>query len=216
MHKIGHRQKVFLESIDRYVAAHDSLGLKEELETSALFSDNESAIDSMLDYAISESKRELAEMLLGLGVDADVRRDGSRRLLWAIQNCRGDETMVRWLLCHGADSNARGINDWTALHFAAALGYVGVARVLVEHGADVNARTRIDERPSPLDEAASHGHSAMVSFLLENGADPAHCEEPLLRGTAQHNETRDLRIQRFLMRYRKQLGIPKPKRTKKR
>ena len=58
----------------------------------------------------------------------------------------------------------------TLLHDMAQSGDLEKARLLVDHGADINA---LDEeyRSTPLGLAARWGQAAMVSFLLERGAD---------------------------------------------
>ena len=51
------------------------------------------------------------------------------------------------------------------------VGNVSKARLLIQHGADVNY---IDDefRSTPLGYAARWGHVSMVKLLLESGADP--------------------------------------------
>lgn len=57
----------------------------------------------------------------------------------------------------------------TPLIAACRKGHIEIAVVLLEHGADVNAR---DERGATgLIDASQDGHSAIVSFLLSKGAD---------------------------------------------
>jgi len=89
-------------------------------------------------------------------------------------------------LQHGLDPNA---TDWlgkTWLHFIARKNHVEVARAFVERGADVNA-VEAEHRATPLAEAASRGAWEMVSFLLEQGADPClpaeEWAQPLSRAT---------------------------------
>ena len=53
---------------------------------------------------------------------------------------RGDVERVRQMLAHGASSSARSDLKTTALHWAISMGHVEVAELLVEHGADVNAK----------------------------------------------------------------------------
>jgi hypothetical protein len=60
------------------------------------------------------------------------------------------------------------------LHSAAAARSVSIARLLLEHGARVNARQgRTDRGFTPLMEAAFNGQVEMVELLLGHGADPS-------------------------------------------
>ena len=58
-----------------------------------------------------------------------------------------------------------------ALHFAARQGAVATAEALIKGGADVNQRGAGD-RTTPVLVAAINGHFDLVSYLLDNGADP--------------------------------------------
>jgi len=57
-----------------------------------------------------------------------------------------------------------------ALHFAARLGHLQVAEVLLNHGADVNAREG-ESKLTPLHRAAIYGQSKLVALLLAHKAD---------------------------------------------
>ena len=59
----------------------------------------------------------------------------------------------------------------TLLHDMAQKGDIAKARLLLDHGADINA---VDEeyRSTPLGLAARWGQRKMAAFLLERGADP--------------------------------------------
>ena len=77
------------------------------------------------------------------------------------------------LLAVGADVNARSDNDFSVLpiHSAVAGGHDEVVAVLVDSGADVNARQR--HGWTPLHGAAQNGSLASVETLLAAGADRA-------------------------------------------
>jgi ankyrin repeat protein len=82
---------------------------------------------------------------------------------------------VRRLLDAGANANVRdnysaGQENKTALMFAAEKGYTAICRVLINHGAYVNA-TDI-ERMTALMEAALGGHTGTCALLLKKGAKP--------------------------------------------
>jgi adenosylhomocysteine nucleosidase len=85
----------------------------------------------------------------------------------------GASTAVRLLLQHGASSDAVTKNFLAnmPLHAAAAGGHVGIMAVLLEHGADANAKQHGGF--VALHTAAQHGSRPMVELLLNHGADPA-------------------------------------------
>jgi ankyrin repeat protein len=78
---------------------------------------------------------------------------------------------VNALLAAGADVNnsSRESMKVTPLASAGAANRNDIARILVEHGADVNAKAANDF--SPLHEAAATGNLELATLLLENGAD---------------------------------------------
>ncbi len=91
----------------------------------------------------------------------------------------GDEAAARAALDGGASVESRDWHDEklsdvssiskTALHFAAAGGHLGVVRLLLDRGADVNSTTMRGE--TPLHLAATEGNAACAKLLLERGAD---------------------------------------------
>ena len=76
-----------------------------------------------------------------------------------------------FLLERGMNPNHMNWREFTLLHDMAHTGDVPKARLLIQHGADINY---VDDeyRSTPLGYAARWGHTAMVKLLLENGADP--------------------------------------------
>jgi len=81
--------------------------------------------------------------------------------------------VVDYLIGKGANVRAVAKNPTqvTALHSAVADGgHAGIARALVEAGADVNAKQR--HGWTPLHGAAHSGDRELVELLLERGADP--------------------------------------------
>jgi len=61
---------------------------------------------------------------------------------------------------------------WSALHLAAFSGAPEAVRLLLEHGADVNARARTRFKNTPLQAALLTGQLATAKLLLARGADP--------------------------------------------
>jgi len=82
----------------------------------------------------------------------------------------GHRAIVEFLLRNGADvkTAARNAQKVTALHAAVARRDVEIAKMLLEAGADPNAR---QERGfAPLHDAAANGNAPLVELLLTHGA----------------------------------------------
>jgi ankyrin repeat protein len=73
--------------------------------------------------------------------------------------------LVRWIEPYKARGDQGG---WTMLQAVAAEGPVASAKLLLAHGADVNAQTA--QKASPLHLAAARGDVAMIDLLLSSGA----------------------------------------------
>jgi ankyrin repeat protein len=78
------------------------------------------------------------------------------------------EAAVQALLARGAAVNRP---NWTPLHYAASAGDVAIMRILLAHGARIDAVS--DKKLTPLMLAARDGQESAVRLLLEQGADPA-------------------------------------------
>jgi ankyrin repeat protein len=65
--------------------------------------------------------------------------------------------------------NTRASSDFTPLHESAASGRLEFATLLLEHGADVNAKTA--EGKTPLDYAREHDRTEMVELLRKHVGD---------------------------------------------
>jgi ankyrin repeat protein len=111
------------------------------------------------------ARHEVIALLLRLG--ARVPRVSK----WAPEYYFKHEATAAFLLDHGMDPNHMNWHRFTLLHHMAARGEIGKARLLLDHGADVDA---IDDeyRSTPLGVAARWGQVALVELLLERGADP--------------------------------------------
>jgi ankyrin repeat protein len=72
---------------------------------------------------------------------------------------------------------------WSALHLAAFSGVPGAVQLLLDRGAEINARARSKFKNTPLQAALLTGQLATAKVLLERGADPlvrqAHGFTPL-------------------------------------
>ncbi|UCE31724.1 MAG: ankyrin repeat domain-containing protein [Burkholderiales bacterium] len=67
----------------------------------------------------------------------------------------------------GADIQQRGHNDYTPLRYAAYLEDLPAIELLMSRGADPDARTRIDDRATPLEEAEIFGRAQAFAVLKD-------------------------------------------------
>ena len=80
---------------------------------------------------------------------------------------KGQADTVRVLVSKGANVNYKH-GGWTVLMFVAREGHTEVARILLENGADPNAKGR--DGTSALTIAAEQGHVDIIKLLLTKGA----------------------------------------------
>ena len=113
----------------------------------------------------NSGNREMIELLIRYGARVpDVSK-------WAPYYYFKHTEIAALLLERGMNPNHMNWQHFTLLHHMAAEGDIPKARLLLDHGADINT---IDEeyRSTPLGCAARRGQKEMVELLLARGADP--------------------------------------------
>ncbi|MGH0180535.1 UNVERIFIED_CONTAM: hypothetical protein FKN15_004532 [Acipenser sinensis] len=78
-------------------------------------------------------------------------------------------TRMRYLLRNNVDPNLCNDDGLTALHQCCIDNYEEIAKILLNRGANVNARD--NELWTPLHAAATCGHTSLVKVLIQQGAD---------------------------------------------
>jgi ankyrin repeat protein len=123
--------------------------------------------NSPLMYAAAVGSVESMRLLLDAGADPNVANGfGATPLMW----CAGDAKKVALLIAKKANVNARSNLGRTPLMIAAAYdGAIEAARLLIEKGADVNARDKGGF--SVLEQAAAVNHIELARLLIATGAD---------------------------------------------
>lgn len=115
--------------------------------------------------ALFEGSANVFDVLLNApGIDVDAKANNGNTALM-IAAYKGKLPAVLALLKKGAAVNRA---DWTPLHYAAAGGRDDIVRLLLEKGAEIDARS--PNRTTPLMIAAYEGHDSTVKLLLERGA----------------------------------------------
>ena len=163
--------------LNRAFREGDLAALRQELGDDPTFPDviAHPALGYCLVQAIYSSPMHFIAELLAAGADPNVpTNDGFPPLIAAITcseavpgaPARDDvHELLALLLDNGADVDQRGIDDQTALHLAAAQGDLTAVELLLHHGADPEAVTRVDDPVRPVELAAAGGHEAVVARL---------------------------------------------------
>jgi ankyrin repeat protein len=109
----------------------------------------------------------LALIALPAAAGAQAAASSNDVLLQAVR--KGDLAAVKAALDAGVPADARFRYDRTALSFAADRGQVEIVKLLLDRGADVNAKDSF-YGVTPLVWAASNGHVEVARILLARGA----------------------------------------------
>jgi hypothetical protein len=121
--------------------------------------------EGILSMPAKDGDRQMLELLMRYGARVpDISKWGARYYF------RHYEIAV-FLMENGMNPNYMNWRQFTLLHDMAFVGDVAKARLLIDHGADINA---IDEEycSTPLAFAARWGRLDVVNLLLEHSADP--------------------------------------------
>jgi RNA polymerase sigma factor (sigma-70 family) len=154
-------------------------------ETAALLEVPVTAVKSRLRDARARLKKEMMRMVettlegerLGDDFAARVQALADAAVAGKLDSARelvaGDPSLV-----HGYgeidDEHMRqhdAHHGWTPLHLAAHYGHMEIVRLLVEHGADVNAVAQNSIGNTPISAAGWSNHIDIVEYLLQNGAE---------------------------------------------
>jgi len=116
----------------------------------------------------NRNKRALVELLLGY--DAKVPAISKWGRFYYFKH----DVIAAFLLDNGMSAAHTTWHHVTLLHDMAQAGDIPKAKLLLDHGAEINA---VDEeyRSAPIGLAARWGRRDMVAFLLARGADPDKC-----------------------------------------
>jgi ankyrin repeat protein len=126
--------------------------------------------------AINREDIAIVNLLLRHGADPNVMRYGQTPLTWAVQHGRKD--LLKTLLAAGAKVDLGANGQGTPLGWAGHRKDVEAAKLLLDAGADPNAKLDADSA-TPLGMALSVDHgqteeqaAPLVELLLSRGADP--------------------------------------------
>jgi Ankyrin repeats (3 copies)/Ankyrin repeats (many copies) len=123
-----------------------------------------------LHCAVKSDSFEALKTLLELGANINAQNaDGENALILALKDSRNSEEVAQILIDAGADLTLANNKHETALHHAAAYGFVQITKALLDKGADINELS--DSGSSPLYCAIEEGNTDTVELLIKRGAD---------------------------------------------
>ena len=111
-----------------------------------------------------------------------LRKKKDQRARWHKAARDGDDLILELMLEEGVDVDVRAADGRTALHLIAENGNEAGARILLDHGANVNTTSyskgnsverKFGGGRTPLHWAAEYGQLSMAKLLVEAGADLA-------------------------------------------
>src|SRR5579859_7725347 len=124
---------------------------------------------STMQRALENGDSDIIEKLLLAGAELPKTETGIKSAEWQFIRAADKERvkLVELFLRAGVDVNSV---DWqyTALSCAAGRGNEGVAKILLDAGADIDLRA--EHGNTALYQAAANGHMTVVGFLLRSGA----------------------------------------------
>ena len=131
---------------------------------------SQSELDHGLMAAAGKNKTYAAKLLLKAGANPN-KSTGAGYTAVIIASYENSPEVLELLLRNGGNPNVNDIFEWRPLHHTMKANYAHIKclKVLLDNGAEINARTNL--KITPLHRAAGFGHYEAVNLLLNYGAD---------------------------------------------
>ena len=150
------------ETCFELLRAGDADGLRRILQQDPAHSEaRDSAGVSLLMHSLYRGRRDLAELIASKKEALDIFEAAALGRLDRLKQCLRDAASA---------IDSRSKDGFTALHFACFFGQPDAARLLLEHGAAVDAVAANPTQVMPLHSAASSRNLEAARLLLERGA----------------------------------------------
>lgn len=158
-----------------YEQHHDLEVLREGVLTSPWYVTPVSTECSLIEWAVDSRDAAAVRLLNSLGESVNLPAHLGFTLLHTAVDVLSNTVdpnervkaveVLETLLQLGANPNVQGV-DGTSLHRAAGSGDIDAARLLVQYGADLGARTLVDGEVTPIEHAKLMNVASMVDYLI--------------------------------------------------
>lgn len=129
--------------------------------------------DDFLRHAYYQDSLGIVKIVLERWPDGNVKgRHLGHVLITACRHRLRNPELIRVLLDNQADVNMYDCHYGAALHAASFEGQDATVRMLIDAGADVNAKVPERDQETALQAACIGNHKEIAEVLLQNGADP--------------------------------------------
>lgn len=157
LHTLKHQFQLSLESESFHLPT--ALDRFDQLATYCI--DQEISLDSQF-FTVSSYSMSFISLVITL-TDKNLH---VRNQCLSIPDCHA---LLLAMLERGASTQVPDpTNGWKPLHDASRIGEVSLIQLLLDHGADVNARTHVDSQPLSL--ATEYRHYSVAELLIQRGA----------------------------------------------
>lgn len=145
--------------------------------------------DAVMIYAAYKYRWDVVKYLVEQGADVNAKTDKGLSVLHSAALRNKSETIeylasyanvvpplksnfevVKWLVEHGAEVDAKSDDGVSVLHYAASNGCLNTVQFLVEHGADINVKPEEMNRCSILNLAIENDDKEHIQWLKDHGA----------------------------------------------
>ena len=123
---------------------------------------NASGVSAVL-FSVYNGRREICDLLMARGAALQLHDAAAAGSLARVQELLAND---------GGNANTFSPDGFPVVALAAVFGHLEVARHLALHGADINAVSTNGTGYTALTGAVASGHTAIVGWLLEHGANP--------------------------------------------
>jgi len=133
-----------------------------EADASLAFAKNDSGVSAVL-MSVYTGRREIRDLLLSRGAALQIHE------AVAVGNV---DRVKQFVEKDSSIARSFSPDGFPVVALAAVFGYLEIARYLATQGADINAPATNGSGYNALTGAVANGHTEIVKWLLESGADP--------------------------------------------